>query len=66
VVHGSDSSGVVGSVTAPDYADRIAAQLLDDYLTPSFAFDEDQRQLVQVIVTIAARRGYVLRDGVGK
>jgi len=51
-------------ITAPDFADKIAADLLKRYLLESIAFDVDQQQIVGMLLGIAAREGYMLGLGV--
>lgn len=44
---------------APDYADKIAAELIKTYLLDSIAFDVDQRAIVQSLLKLAATDGYL-------
>ena len=51
-------------MTAPDFADRIAAQLVEEHLAKSPVFDPTQRRIITHVAALAARAGYRLRDGV--
>jgi len=51
------------NMAAPDFAEKIAERLAAQYLAGSIAFDVDQREIVTVLMGIAARDGYILALG---